>query len=71
MLIAGGFPSNTKIGVEFDVDNDVQKLLNSFLIAEKFLDDYLTLNEVRPYFYYDFIDLSYINYILGIYYSKN
>lgn len=47
MLIVGGFHSNTRIGVDFDVDKDVQKLLTCFDTAEKFLDDILKLKEVR------------------------
>jgi len=47
MLIVGGFYSNTRIGVDFDVDKDVQKLLRCFDTAEKFLDNILKLREVR------------------------
>lgn len=47
MLVVGGFPSSTRIGIDFDVDEDVQKLLSCFDTAEKFLDDILQLKEVR------------------------
>lgn len=50
MLISGGFSTNTKIGVEFNIDTDIQKLMNCFLIAEKFLDNITTLKEVSLYF---------------------
>jgi len=46
MLINGGFSTNTKIGVDFNIDTDIQKLMNCFLIAEKFLDNITTLKEV-------------------------
>lgn len=46
MLISGGFPANTRIGVDFDINSDIQKLMNCFSIAEKFLDDILKLKEV-------------------------
>lgn len=52
MLISGGFLSNTKIGVEFDVNKDVQKLLHCFSIAEKLLDNFSTLKEVRYNFHF-------------------
>ncbi|XP_025198108.1 nuclear export mediator factor NEMF homolog [Melanaphis sacchari] len=45
MLISGGFSTNTKIGVEFNIDTDIQKLMNCFIIAEKFLDNITTLKE--------------------------
>ncbi|CAH1731775.1 ribosome quality control complex subunit NEMF homolog [Aphis gossypii] len=45
MLISGGFSTNTKIGVEFNIDTDIHKLMNCFLIAEKFLDNITTLKE--------------------------
>ncbi|XP_060844188.1 LOW QUALITY PROTEIN: ribosome quality control complex subunit NEMF homolog [Rhopalosiphum padi] len=45
MLISGGFSTNTKIGVEFNIDTDIQKLMNCFSIAEKFLDNITTLKE--------------------------
>lgn len=47
MLISGGFPTNTRIGIEFNIDTDIQKLMNCFSIAEKFLDNINTLKEVR------------------------
>jgi len=47
MLISGGFPTNTRIGIEFNIDTDIQKLMNCFCIAEKFLDSITTLKEVR------------------------
>lgn len=47
MLISGGFTTNTRIGIDFNIDTDIQKLMNCFLIAEKFLDDISTLKEVR------------------------
>jgi len=47
MLISGGFSTNTRIGVEFNIDTDIQKLMNCFCIAEKFLDNITTLKEVR------------------------
>lgn len=47
MLISGGFQTNTRIGIEFNIDTDVQKLMNCFHIAEKFLDNITTLKEVR------------------------
>jgi len=50
MLISGGFSTNTKIGVEFNIDTDIQKLMNCFHIAEKFLDNITTLKEVSSYF---------------------
>lgn len=46
MLISGGFPINTRIGIEFNIDTDIQKLSNCFSIAEKFLDNITTLKEV-------------------------
>lgn len=46
MLISGGFPANTRIGVDFDINTDIQKLMNCFTIAETFLDNILKLNEV-------------------------
>lgn len=46
MLISGGFPANTRIGVDFDINTDIQKLMNCFTIAEKFVDDILNLKEV-------------------------
>ncbi|XP_001945685.2 nuclear export mediator factor NEMF homolog [Acyrthosiphon pisum] len=45
MLISGGFPTNTRIGIEFNIDTDIQKLMNCFCIAEKFLDNITTLKE--------------------------
>lgn len=48
MLISGGFPINTRIGIEFNIDTDIQKLSNCFSIAEKFLDNITTLKEVSP-----------------------
>ncbi|XP_015378249.1 PREDICTED: nuclear export mediator factor NEMF homolog, partial [Diuraphis noxia] len=45
MLISGGFPINTRIGIEFNIDTDIQKLMNCFDIAEKFLDNITTLKE--------------------------
>ncbi|XP_026816387.1 nuclear export mediator factor NEMF homolog [Rhopalosiphum maidis] len=45
MLIRGGFSTKTKIGVEFNIDTDIQKLMNCFSIAEKFLDNITTLKE--------------------------
>lgn len=59
MLIKGGFPANARIGVDFNIDNDVQKLLNCFVIAEKFLDNVTTLKEVR--FEPDLSNISTIN----------
>jgi len=47
MLLSGGFPTNTRIGIEFNIDTDIQKLMNCFDIAEKFLDNITTLKEVR------------------------
>lgn len=47
MLISGGFTTNTKIGIDFNIDTDIQKLINCFLIAEKFLDDIAKLKEVK------------------------
>lgn len=46
MLISGGFANNTRIGIEFNIDTDVQKLLDCFAIAETFLDNLPTLKEV-------------------------
>lgn len=45
MLISGGFPTNTRIGIEFNIDTDIQKLMNCFCIAENFLDNITTLKE--------------------------
>ncbi|KAL5237845.1 hypothetical protein ACI65C_005255 [Semiaphis heraclei] len=45
MLISGGFPTNTRIGIEFNIDTDIQKLMNCFDISEKFLDNITTLKE--------------------------
>lgn len=47
MLISGGFSTNTRISIEFNIDTDIQKLMNCFAIAEKFLDNITTLKEVR------------------------
>lgn len=47
MLISGGFSTNTRIGNEFNIDTDIQKLMNCFVIAENFLDNMNTLKEVR------------------------
>jgi len=47
MLISGGFTIATRIGIDFDINNDISKLINCFVIAEKFLDDVSTLKEVR------------------------
>lgn len=46
MLLKGGFSTSTKIGVDFDINTDIQKLMNCFNIAEKFLDNVSTLKEV-------------------------
>lgn len=46
MLVEGGFSTNTKIGIEFDINTDIQKLMNCFDIAEKFLNNVSTLKEV-------------------------
>lgn len=46
MLISGGFNTNTRIGVDFDINTDIQKLIYCFDIAEKFLDNVPTLKEV-------------------------
>lgn len=46
MLISGGFPTNTRIGFDFNIETDIQKLMNCFSIAENFLDDILKLKEV-------------------------
>lgn len=47
VLITGGFTTSTRIGNDFNVDNDVQKLMNCFTIAENFLDNTSTLKEVQ------------------------
>lgn len=47
MLISGGFFINTRIGVEFDIDKDFNKLRKCFDIAEKILDDIMKSNEVK------------------------
>lgn len=46
MLISSGFLMNTRIGVEFDIDKDFDKLQKCFDIAEKILDDIVKSNEV-------------------------
>lgn len=46
MLVSGGFSTSTKIGVDFNIETDLQKLINCFVIAEKFLDDINTFKEV-------------------------
>lgn len=56
MLISGGFKANTKIGVDFDINTDIQKLISCFDIAEKFLDNVSTLKEVRLDFNFYFIN---------------
>lgn len=50
MLVSGGFSTSTKIGVDLNIETDLQKVLNCFVIAEKFLDDVHTLKEVSCYF---------------------
>lgn len=46
MLISGGFTANTKIGIDFDIEADIEKLMNCFVIAENILDNVSTLKEV-------------------------
>lgn len=50
MLVSGGISPTTKIGISFNIDTDLQKLINCFVIAENFLDDIKNLNEVSCYF---------------------
>lgn len=45
MLLSGGFSTTTRIGIEFNIDTDIQKLMNCFFIAEEFLDNITTLRE--------------------------
>lgn len=52
MLISGGFKANTRIGIDFDINTDIQKLINCFDIAERFLDNILMLKEVRLTFHF-------------------
>lgn len=47
MLIKGGFTTKTRISIDFDVDKDIQKLMDCFAIAENFLDNISTLKEVK------------------------
>lgn len=68
MLISGGFSTNTKIGVEFNIDTDIHKLMNCFLIAEKFLDNITTLKEVSLYFN---LIQSIFNILLYMLYNQN
>lgn len=50
MLTSGGFTTNTRIGIDFDINTDIQKLIDCFKIAEQFLDDVPSLKEVRFYY---------------------
>jgi hypothetical protein len=50
MLVSGGLSASTKIGTDFNIDTDLHKLINCFVIAENFLDDLKNLKEVSYYF---------------------
>ncbi|XP_025423052.1 nuclear export mediator factor NEMF homolog [Sipha flava] len=45
MLVSGGLSASTKIGTDFNIDTDLHKLINCFVIAENFLDDLKNLKE--------------------------
>lgn len=74
MLITGGLTTSARIGIDFDVDKDIQKLMKCFAIAENFLDNIPTLKEVQFHSVFILLFKSSFNlffFFLGFYSSKN